>query len=134
GFPGLTALDLVGPHQVFSVLQGYQVQLVWKTTELVTSDRGLSVKPTMTLKDCPEELAVLFVPGGMAGTLKMMEDAEVLAFLKSRAEKADHVTSVCTGSLVLGAAGLLKGYKATSHWAARAILKLLEAEPLEQRA
>jgi len=87
----------------------------------------------MTLKDCPEELAVLFVPGGTTGTLKMMEDAEVLAFLKSRTEKSDYVTSVCTGSLVLGAAGLLKGYKATCHWGARDILNVLGAEPVDER-
>lgn len=132
-YPGFTALDLVGPHQVFSALEGYQVQLVWKTKELLTSDAGLTIQPTMTFKDCPEQLAVLFVPGGTTGTLKVMEDAEVLAFLKSRAGKSDYVTSVCTGSLVLGAAGLLKGYKATSHWGAREILKLLEAQPVDER-
>jgi len=132
-YPGFTALDLVGPHQVFANLPGYRVQLVWKTRELVTSDAGLAIQPTMTFEECPEALAVLFVPGGTTGTVKLMEDAEVLRFLKSRAEASDHVTSVCTGSLVLGAAGLLKGYKATSHWAARDILKVLDAEPVNQR-
>lgn len=132
-YPGFTALDLVGPHQVFANLPGYRVQLVWKTKDLITSDAGIAIQPTMTFKDCPEELAVLFIPGGMEGTTKMMEDADVLAFLKSRAEKSDYVTSVCTGSLVLGAAGLLKGYKATSHWGARDVLKTLEAEPVDQR-
>src|SRR5262249_32117104 len=65
-YPEFTALDLVGPLQVLAALPGYQVQLVWKTKDLITSDSGLSVKPTMTFKECPEELAVLFVPGGMA--------------------------------------------------------------------
>ena len=127
------ALDLVGPHHIFSALQGFTVQLVWKTTDLITSDMGLTIKPTMTLKDCPEELAVLFVPGGTASTVKMMEDPEVLAFLKSRGEKADYITSVCTGSLVLGAAGLLRGYKATTHWLAHDVLKTLGAEPVKER-
>src|SRR5439155_25854450 len=129
-YPGFTALDRI---RCLPFCRVYQVQLVWKTKDLITSDSGLTVKPTMTLKECPEELAVLFVPGGTTGTVKLMEDAEVLAFLKARAEKSDYVTSVCTGSLVLGAAGLLKGYKATSHWGARDILKVLGAEPLDQR-
>jgi cyclohexyl-isocyanide hydratase len=132
-YPEFTALDLVGPHHVFAMLEGFDVQLVWKTTELVTSDLGLAVKPTMTLKDCPDELAALFVPGGTTGTVKMMADADVLGFLKSRGEKSNYVTSVCTGSLVLGAAGLLRGYKATSHWVARDILKALGAESKDDR-
>jgi cyclohexyl-isocyanide hydratase len=132
-YPDFTVLDLVGPHHVFSVLEGYEVQLVGKSTELVTSDTGLSVKPTLAIKDCPEELAVLFVPGGTTGTVVAMGDADILAFLKSRGAKSDYVTSVCTGSLVLGAAGLLRGYKATSHWVARDILKLLGAEPVDER-
>ena len=132
-YPQFTALDLVGPHQVFAALEGYKVELAWKTTDLVPSDSGLTIKPTMTLKDCPEELAVLFVPGGTMGTVRMMGDRDVLGFLKSRGEKSDYVTSVCTGSLVLGAAGLLRGYKATTHWGAMDILKVLGAEPTKER-
>jgi cyclohexyl-isocyanide hydratase len=132
-YPEFTALDLVGPHQVFAALRGYDVQLVWKTREPVRSDAGLSIQPTMTFKECPDEVALLFVPGGTTGTLKMMGDAEVLAFLKARGAKAGYVTSVCTGSLVLGAAGLLRGYKATSHWAARDLLVDLGAEPVDAR-
>ncbi len=132
-YPQFTALDLVGPHHIFSALQGYRVELVWKTTDPVSSDFGLAVKPTLTLEDCPEELAVLFVPGGTAGTVKMMEDKDILEFLKSRGEKSEYVTSVCTGALVLGAAGLLRGYKATTHWGAIDILKVLDAEPVRER-
>src|SRR5262249_23333494 len=87
----------------------------------------------MTFKECPDEVALLFVPGGTTGTLTMMGDAEVLAFLKARGAKAGYVTSVCTGSLVLGAAGLLRGYKATSHWVARDLLADLGAEPGDAR-
>jgi cyclohexyl-isocyanide hydratase len=132
-YPEFTALDLVGPHQVLAALRGFDVQLVWKTREPVRSDAGLSIQPTMTFKECPDEVALLFVPGGTTGTLKMMGDAEVLAFLKARGAKAGYVTSVCTGSLVLGAAGLLRGYKATSHWAARDLLADLGAEPVDAR-
>jgi len=132
-YPQFTALDLVGPHHVFSALEGYKVELVAKTIAPVTSDLGLTLTPTMTLKDCPDELAVIFVPGGTTGTVKMMQDPDVLAFLKSRGEKSDYVTSVCTGALVLGAAGLLRGYKATTHWGAIDILKSLDAEPVRER-
>lgn len=132
-YPEFTALDLVGPHQVFANLSGYEVHLVWKTREPVRSDAGLIVQPTLTFKECPDKVSLLFVPGGTAGTLKMMGDAEVLAFLKSRGEKADYVTSVCTGSLLLGAAGLLRGYKATSHWVTRDLLEVLGATPVDAR-
>ncbi|MEM9266442.1 MAG: DJ-1/PfpI family protein [Cyanobacteria bacterium P01_F01_bin.13] len=130
-YPGFTALDLIGPHHIFSVLDGYEVHLVWKTKELVTSDTGLSIQPTLIIDECPEELAVLFIPGGTSGTVKMMQDADILSFLRSR--HSDYVTSVCTGSLVLGAAELLRGYKATSHWGALEILKTLGAEPKTDR-
>lgn len=132
-YPQFTALDLVGPHHVLSALEGYKVELLWKTTDPVVSDLGLTIKPTMSLKDCPEDLAVLFVPGGTTGTLKMMEDEEVLSFLKARGEKSEFVTSVCTGALVLGAAGLLRGYKATTHWGAIDLLKPLGATPVKER-
>ncbi|MEM1242197.1 MAG: DJ-1/PfpI family protein [Cyanobacteria bacterium P01_H01_bin.26] len=130
-YPGFTTLDLIGPHHIFSMLDGYQVHLVWKTKELVTSDMGLSIQPTLTIDECPEELAVLFVPGGTSGTVKMMQDEEILSWLRSR--HSDYVTSVCTGSLVLGAAGLLQGYKATTHWIALDLLKALGAEPVANR-
>ena len=89
--------------------------------------------PTTTFADCPRDLDVLFVPGGVPGTLTMMEDPEVLAFLADRGSRARFVTSVCTGSLVLGAAGLLKGYKATSHWLTRDVLAEFGAIPTAGR-
>lgn len=94
---------------------------------------GINFFPTKTFETCPEERAVLFVPGGggLEGTIAMMEDEEVLTFPSARAEKAIYVTSVCTGSLVLGAAGLLRGYKATSHWTMREVLPILEAERVD---
>ncbi|MFO0898797.1 MAG: DJ-1/PfpI family protein [Pirellulales bacterium] len=133
-YPGFTALDLVGPHHVFSALEGFKVELVAKTADPVSSDLGLSIKPTATLAQCPQDVAVLFVPGGTTGTVRMMEDRQVLDFLKSRGETATWVTSVCTGALVLGAAGLLRGYRATTHWGAIDVLEKLGATPVRERA
>ena len=132
-YPRFTALDLIGPHTVFAQLTNTEVHLVWKTLDPVTSDAGVAISPTRTFATCPDPLDVLFVPGGTSGTVAMMEDAEVLAFLRSRAAATTWVTSVCTGSLVLGAAGLLRGYRATTHWVARDVLPILEATPIVER-
>ena len=122
-YPGMTALDFVGPHHMFSSLMGAQVHQIAKSMRPVTSDAKLTFLPTTTLKRAPRDLDILFVPGGGDGTLAAMQDKELLAFLADRGSRAKWVTSVCTGSLVLGAAGLLKGYRATSHWATRSLLK-----------
>lgn len=132
-YPKFTALDLIGPHTIFAQLSSAEVHLVGKTLDPVTSDAGITMSPTRSFATCPERLDVLFVPGGTFGTVAMMEDAEVLAFLRSRASATTWITSVCTGSLVLGAAGLLRGYRATTHWVARDILPILEATPLAER-
>src|SRR5258707_4068384 len=129
-YPGLTLLDLFGPQTVFSWFAN--THLVWKTKDLVISDTGIGVQPTATFETCPSELDVLFVPVGF-GQQKIMNDSEVLAFLADRAPRSRYVTSVCSGSLLLGAAGLLKGYKATSHWSAREALRMYGAEPVEAR-
>ena len=129
-YPGLTLLDLIGPQTVFSWFAN--IHLVWKTTDLIRSDTGIGMQPTASFQTCPRELDILFVPGGF-GQPKLMQDAEVLAFLAERAATSKYITSVCTGSLLLGAAGLLKGYKATSHWAMRDELSKFGAEPVEAR-
>ena len=116
-FPKLTQLDLTGPVQVFSSVPGAKLHLVWKRIEPVPSDSVLTLTPTTTFADCPP-CDVICVPGG-AGTDDMVNDEEVLAFLRQQAQSAKYITSVCTGSLVLGAAGLLKGYRAATHWSAR---------------
>ena len=115
-FPKVTQLDLTGPVQVFSSVPGAQVHLIWKRIEPVPSDSVLTLTPTTTFADCPQ-LDVICVPGGV-GTDDMVNDEEMLAFLRKQAEAARYITSVCTGSLVLGAAGLLKGYRAATHWTA----------------
>jgi cyclohexyl-isocyanide hydratase len=129
-YPGLTLLDLIGPATVFSWFSN--IHLAWKTKDLIYSDTGIGIQPTCTFETCPRDLDVLFVPGGF-GQQQLMNDVEVLAFLADRAETAKHVTSVCSGSLLLGAAGLLKGYKATSHWSLLDALSAFGAEPVEQR-
>ena len=129
-YPGLTLLDLIGPQSVFSWFAN--THLVWKTRDLVRSDAGIGVQPTCTFEECPRDLDVLFVPGGL-GQQPILGDTEVLSFLADRGSRAKYVTSVCGGSLLLGAAGLLKGYRATSHWAAREALRMFDAEPIEAR-
>jgi cyclohexyl-isocyanide hydratase len=132
-YPEFTALDLIGPQHVFSLLEGYEVHLVWKDTKELTSDTGVPIRPTLAFKDCPKKPAVLFLPGGTTGTIAAMEDATVRDFVANTGANAGYVTSVCTGSLILGAAGLLKSYKATSHWLTLDQLKKFGAEPVSER-
>lgn len=113
-YPGLTQLDLTGPFEVFHRIPDAQVHLVWKDLAPVRADSGLQLLPTTTLAECPP-LDVVCVPGGF-GQIALMDDAEVLDFLRTQARTARYVTAVCTGSLLLGAAGLLDGYRATTHW------------------
>jgi cyclohexyl-isocyanide hydratase len=130
-FPKVTQLDLTGPLQVFASVPGAQVHLIWKRIEPVPSDSVLTLTPTVSFADCPQ-LDVICVPGG-AGTDDMINDAEMLEFLRRQAAGAKYVTSVCTGSLVLGAAGLLKGYRAATHWTAMEFLSLYGATPTKTR-
>jgi cyclohexyl-isocyanide hydratase len=130
-FPKVTQLDFTGPLQVFSSVPGAQVHLIWKRIEQVASDSVLVLTPTTTFADCPQ-LDVICVPGG-AGTDDMVNDEEMLAFLRQQAVGAKYVTSVCTGSLVLGAAGLLKGYRAATHWNAIDFLSAFGAVPAKTR-
>lgn len=130
-FPKVTQLDLTGPVQVFSSVPGATLHLIWKRIEPVQSDSVLVLTPTMTFADCPQ-LDVICVPGGF-GTDDLVNDEEVLAFLRKQAERAKFVSSVCTGSLVLGAAGLLRGYRAATHWTAMDNLSAFGAIPTEQR-
>lgn len=130
-FPRITQLDMTGPVQVFSSLPDVDVHLVWKRIEAVSSDCVITLMPTVTFAECPQ-LDVICVPGGH-GTDDLVNDEEVLGFLRRQAGAARFVTSVCTGSLVLGAAGLLQGYRASTHWSATELLPLLGAEPSQER-
>src|SRR5689334_23273670 len=130
-FPKVTQLDFTGPLQVFSSLPDANVHLIWKRIEPVTTDSVMMLTPTTTFADCPQ-LDVICVPGGF-GTDEMVNDEEMLAFLRKQAEGAKYVTSVCTGSLVLGAAGLLKGYRAATHWSSMEHLSAFGAIPTKTR-
>jgi cyclohexyl-isocyanide hydratase len=130
-FPGVQQLDLTGPYEVFASIPGAHVHLIWKDRSPITSATGLVLAPTMTLTECPA-LDVLCVPGG-GGINALLQDAEVLDFLRAQAARARYVTSVCTGALVLGAAGLLKGRRATTHWASHDLLTKFGAIPTHGR-
>jgi cyclohexyl-isocyanide hydratase len=130
-FPRVTQLDLTGPLQVFSSVPGAKVHLIWKRIEPIPSDSVLTLTPTITFADCPQ-LDVICVPGGL-GADDMINDAEMLDFLRRQAAGAKYITSVCTGSLVLGAAGLLQGYRAATHWTAMEFLSAFGATPTKTR-
>ncbi|BCP51505.1 ThiJ family protein [Kaistia sp. 32K] len=130
--PKMVALDLIGPMTVFKILR-FDVQLVWKDKSPVSTDVGIPLVATHSFDECPGDLDILFVPGGTLGSVDCMNDPEVLAFLADRGARAKWVTSVCTGALVLAAAGLLKGYDATAHWAVADLLPLMGARHVDQR-
>ncbi|ACK66288.1 ThiJ/PfpI domain protein [Rippkaea orientalis PCC 8801] len=130
-YPNMTQLDITGPHQVFSFMPNSSIYFVWKNQEPVTSDRGLTILPNTTFNDCPP-LDLICVPGG-PGQVAMMEDNEMLTFLKKQSQNAQLITSVCTGSLILAAAGLLDGYRATCHWAFLDHLALFNVEVSNER-
>ncbi len=129
-YPGMTFLDLVGPQTVLG-LHG-KTLLLWKSMEPVATETGNTVNPTTTFEECPDDLDVLFVPGGY-GTNDAMKDAAIVDFLKRSGKTARYVTSVCSGSILLGMAGLLNGYKAASHWACYGALAASGAIPVHER-
>ena len=130
-FPKVTQLDMTGPLQVFAAVPGAKLHLIWKRIEPVASDSVMTLTPTTSFADCPQ-LDVICVPGGQ-GINDMVNDEEMLAFLRKQAPGAKYVTSVCTGSLILGAAGLLKGYRAATHWSAMEFLEPFGAIPTRTR-
>ncbi|MGB6538704.1 MAG: DJ-1/PfpI family protein [Xanthobacteraceae bacterium] len=130
-FPDMTQLDFAGPYEVFARLPDTKVHIVAKTAEPVRTDRGLVLIPTVTWQEC-RQLDVVMVPGG-PGQQQLMDDEGMLSFLRQQSERAQYVTSVCTGALVLGAAGLLRGYRATTHWLSLPLLQLFGAIPVDAR-
>ncbi len=130
-FPRVQQLDLTGPYEVLASLPGTAMHLVARSLEPVRSATGLMLTPTTTFQDCPR-LDVVCVPGG-AGINPLLRDAETLAFLRRQAAEARYITSVCTGALVLGAAGLLQGRRAATHWNAMDMLPAFGAIPVHQR-
>lgn len=130
-FPNVTQLDLTGPFEVMHRLPDAEVHLVARDTAPVRAQGGLTFVPSTSLDACPK-LDVVFVPGGF-GVRELMTDPSVIAFLRAHAATARYVTSVCTGSLVLGVAGLLDGYAATTHWAYVELLPMFGARPVGER-
>lgn len=130
-FPKVQQLDLTGPFEVFASVPEADVRLVWKHTDPIIAVTGLTLTPDVTFKDSPQ-FDVLCIPGG-PGVNPLMEDDETLEFIRKQAAGARYITSICTGSLVLGAAGLLEGRKATTHWASHDFLSRLGAIPVKAR-
>ncbi|GKS02985.1 DJ-1/PfpI family protein [Sphingomonas aquatilis] len=130
-FPNVTQLDLTGPVQVLSRLGNARLDLVWKTLEPVQTDAGFAILPTATLADV-DRADILCVPGGF-GVSGVIADDAAMAWVTRIGREAQWVTSVCTGSLILGAAGLLDGYRAGCHWGQRHMLPLFGATPVAER-
>jgi cyclohexyl-isocyanide hydratase len=130
-FPDLTQLDLTGPYEVFARMPKTTVHLLAETLQPVRSERGLTITPDATWATSPA-LDLIFVPGGV-GVNVMMEHEPLLSFLQHQSRSATYITAVCTGTLVLGAAGLLKGYRAATHWLSMDLLPLFGAEPVDER-
>jgi cyclohexyl-isocyanide hydratase len=130
-FPNIQQLDLTGPYEVFASSPDAVVDLIWKDRAPLFSSTRLALAPTMSFAECPP-LDVLCIPGG-GGVNPLLDDAEVLAFIREQASRARYVTAVCTGTLLLGAAGLLKGKRATTHWNAHDFLAHFGAIPVQDR-
>jgi cyclohexyl-isocyanide hydratase len=130
-FPGVTQLDLTGPYEVLARAPEAEVYLVWKSRDPVRTDRGLTILPSASFADCPP-VDLICIPGG-GGVNKAMLDAEALAFVRRMAAQARYVTSVCTGSLLLGAAGLIAGKRVGCHWMSRDLLREFGAMPTDSR-
>src|SRR5690349_2595595 len=130
-FPNLTQLDLTGPYEVLARMPNTRVYLIAKSLEPVRSENGLSILPDLRFEDAPP-LDIVFVPGGR-GINQAMEDETILGFLREQAQHASYVTAVCTGALVLAAAGLLQGYRATTHWMSLDLLGVLGVEVVRER-
>src|ERR1700730_15489166 len=125
-FPDLTQLDFTGPQQVLARLPQSAMHIVAKSAAPVPSDSGLGLVPTHTFANCPP-LDLICIPGGMAGVVEAIGDRDTIQFVRRQAATAKYVTSVCTGAFILGVAGLLKGRRATTHWAFADLLPLVGA-------
>lgn len=126
-FPDITQLDMTGPHEVFTKFPDTEVLLIWKALDPIVAGGGMRILPDVTYETCPE-LDLICVPGGV-GMNPLLNDPETLNFIRKKAAAARYVTSVCTGSLVLAAAGLLKGKRAACHWMSREMLSEFGAIP-----
>lgn len=125
-YPGMTALDMIGPQTVFSALPNVQIHRIWKTLDPIKTDDGTTITPDTTFENCPP-LEVICVGGGLKQGA-VVDDPEVLEFFRVQGRTAKFITSVCGGSEFLAKAGLLEGYRAATHWAMREQLAALGVE------
>jgi cyclohexyl-isocyanide hydratase len=130
-FPDMMPLDMVGPYEVFTKMPDTRLHLVWKSLAPLTVAGGMQMLPSITFSECPP-LDLICIPGG-SGMNPLLNDSETLEFIRRQARSARYVTSVCTGALVLGAAGLLKGKRAATHWMSRDMLSEFGATPVADR-
>ena len=130
-FPNITQLDFTGPLQVLSRLPGASVHLAAQSLDPVPTDAVLTLNPTCTFDECPPA-DVLCIPGGF-GVDDAILNPVLIEFVRKESARAQYVTSVCTGAFVLGAAGVLKGKKATTHWAYHEALTEVGAIPVRER-
>jgi cyclohexyl-isocyanide hydratase len=130
-FPDMMPLDMVGPYEVFTKMPDTRLHLVWKSLAPLTVAGGMQMLPSITFSECPP-LDLICIPGG-SGMNPLLNDTETLEFIRRQAKNARYVTSVCTGALVLGAAGLLKGKRAATHWMSRDMLSEFGATPVADR-
>lgn len=130
-FPGLCQLDMTGPHEVMARYPGAEISVVAATMQAVASDRGLTIRPDCNLHSAPQ-FDIFVMPGGV-GQQALMEDGGWREFMCDQAQAAQVMMGVCTGSLVMGAVGLLRGYRATTHWSCHDLLALLGAQPVDER-
>lgn len=132
-YPGMTALDMLGPQTMFACMTGATVMIAAQTLEPLTCDTGFKLIPNVDFDSCPRDVDLLLLPGGLDGTTAAMKDRRMIEFVAELGAHSKYVTSVCTGSLILGMAGLLKGYRATSHWAGVHLLRNFGATPVQER-
>jgi cyclohexyl-isocyanide hydratase len=132
-YPGMTALDMLGPQTMFACVTGVTVMIAAQTLDPVTCDTGLKLLPDVDFDSCPRDVDLFLLPGGLDGTTAAMKDRRTIEFVGELGAHSKYVTSVCTGSLILGTAGLLQGYRATSHWVGVHILRNFGATPVQER-
>jgi cyclohexyl-isocyanide hydratase len=132
-YPGMTALDMLGPQQIFACMTGVTQIVAARTLDPVVTDSDLKLVPDVDFASCPRDIDLFLLPGGLEGTTAAMKDRPTIEFVSELGARSGYFTSVCTGSLILGAAGLLKGYRATSHWLGLHMLPRFGATAVQDR-
>jgi cyclohexyl-isocyanide hydratase len=130
-FPDLTIQDFVGPYEVFNKAGCFDLFIVSERADIIAAEGGLMLKTAIGFEDCPA-CDILFVPGGQ-GITPLINHSPTIMFLQKQGGSAKYITSVCTGSILLAAAGLLEDYQATTHWRSFELLQMLGVKPVQER-